>query len=264
MRSSGWSWPLDKPHAIPHPDRLGAVVFWPKLEPDFSITADVFVIDDDLRVTNLLIESRNGAEVRSAHLRQVSFPEIRQFLIHRIAELGGVQVDARAAMVEYAEEPLLTKEVLTKWAESLGREVGVTLATHLAATITMSDEQRRQAIDRARAVSQRLAKSKPHRGRGMEKQPEDYLHVALQYLYHYEQHGQRVVKTMTKTLRTQFSDPELPINTVRHWVWRARKEGWLSKGEKGKAGAQPGPRLIEWLKTQEEGADPHGINPETT
>jgi hypothetical protein len=96
----------------------------------------------------------------------------------------------------------------------------------------------------------------------MEKQPVEYAYVALQYLSHYEQHGQRVVKTMTETLRTQLSNPELPINTVRHWVWRARKEGWLSKGEKGKAGAQPGPRLIEWLQTQEEGAEPHGIDPE--
>lgn len=261
MRSAAWSWPLTEPHAVPHPDRLGAVVYWTKLEPDFSITAEVSVIDEDLRVTSLLIESRNGAEVRSAHLRQVSFPEIRQFLIHRIAELGGGQVDARAAMVEYAE--FFTKEELTHWAESLGREAAGTLAGHLSATLTLSEEDRRQAIERARAISLRLARSKPHRGRGVEKQPEDYVHVALEYLYHYEEHGQRVVKTMTETLRMQLSDPELPIGTVRHWVWLARKEGWLSKGEKGKAGAQPGPRLIEWLKTQEEGGDVHGIDPET-
>ena len=164
-------------------------------------------------------------------------------------------------MVEYAEG--FTKEELTHWAESVDREATGSLAHHVAATLTFSDQQRRQTIDRASAISRSLDKAKPHRGRGVDKPPEDYRHVALEYLYHLQEHGQRVVKAMTETFRTQRSEPELPINTVRHWVWRARKDGWLSKGEKGKAGAKPGPRLIEWLKTQEERGDPHGIDPET-
>jgi transposase len=41
-------------------------------------------------------------------------------------------------------------------------------------------------------------------------------------------------------------------NTVYWWVRRAREEGWLTKGQQGRAGANAGPRLIMWLKEQEE------------
>lgn len=268
MKSLGWTWSLTEPFVLPHPDRLGAIVYWAKLEPDFSATVEVSVIENDFRVTGLHIESRSGAELRSTHLRKVSFPEIRQFLVHRVSEVGGAQVQAQAAMLEYAE--VIPEEELAHWVRSADREAEGTLASHLAATLRLSDEERRAAIEQARAISSRLAKAKPHRGRGVEKQPEELRHVALQYLYHYQEHGRRVVKAMTETLTTELSNPALPIGTVRHWVWRARKEGWLSKGEQGKAGARPGPRLIEWMKTQGidwmktqgDGADAHGIDSE--
>jgi len=38
---------------------------------------------------------------------------------------------------------------------------------------------------------------------------------------------------------------ERPEETVRTWLARARKAGWLGPSKKGKAGADPGPRLIE-------------------
>lgn len=38
--------------------------------------------------------------------------------------------------------------------------------------------------------------------------------------------------------------------TVRSWVSRARKDGWLEPGSKGRIGAEPGPRLLEWAATQ--------------
>lgn len=34
-----------------------------------------------------------------------------------------------------------------------------------------------------------------------------------------------------------------PQETIRMWVARARKEGWLGPSPKGRAGAEPGPRL---------------------
>lgn len=37
----------------------------------------------------------------------------------------------------------------------------------------------------------------------------------------------------------------VPTETVRSWVLQARKRGFLSGGEKGRAGAQPGPRLYD-------------------
>lgn len=42
-------------------------------------------------------------------------------------------------------------------------------------------------------------------------------------------------------LAEKFDKPE---ETVRRWVKRARSDGWLGPGAKGRAGAEPGPKLI--------------------
>lgn len=44
-----------------------------------------------------------------------------------------------------------------------------------------------------------------------------------------------------------------PQETVRTWVSRARKDGWLGQGVRGRAGAGPGPRLMGY-RSHEEGA----------
>lgn len=41
-----------------------------------------------------------------------------------------------------------------------------------------------------------------------------------------------------------------PVGTVRTWIARARKDGWLEPGSKGRIGAEPGPRLLEWAAAQ--------------
>lgn len=45
-------------------------------------------------------------------------------------------------------------------------------------------------------------------------------------------------------LATRFDRPE---GTVRTWISRARKEGWLGPGARGRMGAEPGPKLLLWL-----------------
>lgn len=35
-----------------------------------------------------------------------------------------------------------------------------------------------------------------------------------------------------------------PAATIQHWIKRARRDGWLGPGVKGRSGAEPGPRLI--------------------
>jgi hypothetical protein len=45
-----------------------------------------------------------------------------------------------------------------------------------------------------------------------------------------------------------------PEGTVRTWISRARKDGWLGPGAKGRMGGEPGPKLIGWLR--EAMADP--------
>ncbi|MEV4043140.1 hypothetical protein [Streptomyces sp. NPDC049744] len=42
-----------------------------------------------------------------------------------------------------------------------------------------------------------------------------------------------------------------PQETVRTWVARARKEGWLGQGVRGRAGAGPGPRLLGYKASEE-------------
>ncbi|AWT47581.1 hypothetical protein HXP45_26800 [Streptomyces actuosus] len=44
----------------------------------------------------------------------------------------------------------------------------------------------------------------------------------------------------TRRLSEAYGRPE---QTVRTWIARARKEGWLGPSAKGRAGAEPGPRL---------------------
>ncbi len=44
-----------------------------------------------------------------------------------------------------------------------------------------------------------------------------------------------------KRMAEQFARPE---ETMRTWVTRARRDGWLGPSVKGRSGAEPGPRLI--------------------
>ncbi len=39
---------------------------------------------------------------------------------------------------------------------------------------------------------------------------------------------------------------------IASWVARARREGWLTSAVPGRAGADPGPRLIKWLEANVE------------
>ena len=80
----------------------------------------------------------------------------------------------------------------------------------------------------------------PSKGRAAHS-PEFHRATALMYLKLWPQHGQRVVKAMAEEMGR-------PRDTVSTWVRRSREEGWLSKGTQGKAGGEPGPKLVEWMK----------------
>lgn len=49
-----------------------------------------------------------------------------------------------------------------------------------------------------------------------------------------------------RRIAERFGKPE---ETVRNWVTRARRDGWLGPSVKGRAGAEPGPRLagVDWM-----------------
>lgn len=238
--------PLNRPHAIPHPQRLGAYVFWPQFEPDFAVTAEIAVIDGETRVLSIAIESRTDEEVQSTHLRQISLPQIRSFLKQREQDLGSPQIDAQAFAVDYLDL-LNDDEVSSLPAPTF--ENPSDLGEWLSVAAALSEERRHEIKQQAARASGRLSKAKPHRGRGVEIPQEFYRDIALMYLKHYAEFGNRVIKKMTESLHAISSFENVPDNTVRHWVWRARKQGWLTKGEQGKAGGRPGPLLVEWLES---------------
>ncbi|MGV9707449.1 hypothetical protein [Streptomyces sp. NPDC003483] len=47
----------------------------------------------------------------------------------------------------------------------------------------------------------------------------------------------------TRRLAETYGRPE---ETIRTWIGRARRAGWLGPSAKGRAGAEPGPKLSEW------------------
>lgn len=61
-----------------------------------------------------------------------------------------------------------------------------------------------------------------------------------------------------KRMGERFGRPE---ETIRTWVTRARKDGWLGPSAKGRAGAEPGPKLMAWqleeMKRQHPGLISH-------
>lgn len=75
------------------------------------------------------------------------------------------------------------------------------------------------------------------------------LSVALAYL---EETAPGKDRRVLKRLSERFDRPE---ETIRTWIARARKAGWLGPGSKGRPGAEPGPRL---LLRQMEGTTPWG------
>lgn len=77
-----------------------------------------------------------------------------------------------------------------------------------------------------------------HHG-GREPLSDDHLRdVALTYL---EETGPGKAKKPLERMAAKYGKPE---ETVRTWVARARKAGWLGPALKGRAGSEPGPRML--------------------
>lgn len=65
--------------------------------------------------------------------------------------------------------------------------------------------------------------------------------VARAYLEESSGKGRGVVKR----LQERFDRPE---GTIITWISRARKEGWLGPAVSGRVGAEPGPKLMAWMR----------------
>jgi len=82
------------------------------------------------------------------------------------------------------------------------------------------------------------ASSEPKRGR-IGYPDEHYRRIALRYLQLVN--GQPPVTR--GVLGVMAAEENRPMETVRTWIHQARKRGFLSSGERGRAGGMPGPRL---------------------
>lgn len=67
--------------------------------------------------------------------------------------------------------------------------------------------------------------------------------VAVAYLQTLEHAPRRPVQHLAELLQK-------PRQRIASWIARARRDEWLTPAVPGKAGADPGPRLIEWLEAQ--------------
>lgn len=84
----------------------------------------------------------------------------------------------------------------------------------------------------------------PRRGGRAPMTPELLRDVARAYL---QETAPGMPAGAAKRMAEQFDRPE---ETIRTWITRARKDGWLGPSTKGRAGAEPGPKLIQWLGEQ--------------
>ena len=125
------------------------------------------------------------------------------------------------------------------------------LLAELGATGTSEKERRllEEQVKRAATAAELLAQSRVQRGRGATND-ETWAAVAELYLYSLRVYGQKAVKGLVIELERR-ENIFWARSTVKTYVRRARELGWLTKGSQGKAGADPGPRLLQWRKEKE-------------
>jgi hypothetical protein len=79
-----------------------------------------------------------------------------------------------------------------------------------------------------------------------------YRRVAESYLRALEEGAESPVTAVRAELAEHLDRPDLSRATVAGWIRKARKGGWLSAAIPGRAGAEPGPRLLEARRKENE------------
>jgi hypothetical protein len=178
--------------------------------------------DDALRVVSVYFDCGDGGEPSTGTLRLFLLGEFRLHALEWLRTHPG----------------LLELPYVAFLREGLDQGQELSDPRKHERLVSLLEESSRSAS----SATRRLRKG-PNKGRHAAN-PDHYRDVAIRYLELLPEHKQRVIRAMADHLGYS-------PNTVSTWVRRAREEGWLSRGTQGKAGGEPGPKLIEWMENEE-------------